>query len=76
MKTQRSADGTILNAAVLSAADVAHERVICPICMEKVFEMWPEGWDAHAAHTCKGLEGESPETRKPEFKSALRHLFR
>jgi hypothetical protein len=54
MKPQLSSTGTILNAAVLSAADVAHKRVLCPACMEKEFEMWPEGWDAHAAHRCKG----------------------
>ena len=76
MKPQVSPDGTILNAAVLTAQDVAHKRVMCPICMDMVFEMWPEGWDAHAAHRCKGLEGDTPEVRKPEFKKALGHLFR
>jgi hypothetical protein len=76
MKPQLSATGTILNAAVLTAADVAHKRVLCPACMEKEFEKWPEGWDAHAAHRCKGVEGDSPQTRKAEFKRVLSHLFR
>lgn len=76
MKAQLSTSGTILNAAVLTAADVAHRRVLCPVCMEKEFEMWPEGWDAHAARRCKGLEGTTPEARKAEFKRVLRHLFR
>ncbi len=76
MKPQLSADGTILNGAVLTAADVAHKRVLCPACMEKEFEMWPEGWDAHAAHRCKGMEGGTSEARKAEFKRVLGHLFR
>ncbi len=76
MKPERSSDGTILNAAVLVAADVAHQRVLCPACMDKVFERWPEGWDAHAAHRCKGLEEGTPQERKAEFKRALKRLFR
>jgi hypothetical protein len=44
--------------------------------MEKEFVRWPEGWDAHAAHKCKGLDGGSPESRKAEFKQRLGHLFR
>jgi hypothetical protein len=76
MKAQLSSDGTILNAAVLTADDVAHKRVLCPACMEKEFEMWPEGWDAHAAHRCKGLDTGTPQTRKAEFKRVLGHLFR
>jgi hypothetical protein len=76
MKAQLSSGGTILNAAVLTANDVAHKRVLCPACMEKEFEMWPEGWDAHAAHRCKGLEAGTPVMRKAEFKRALGHLFR
>jgi hypothetical protein len=76
MRPQLSSTGCILNAAVLTAADVAHKRVLCPACMEKEFEMWPEGWDAHAAHRCKGVEGDSPQARKAEFKRVLGHLFR
>jgi len=69
-------DGAIANAAVLSVDDVTHRRVVCPACAEKVFEMWPEGWDAHAAHKCGGLSGEAQEDRKAEFKASLRHLYR
>ena len=76
MKPQLSANGTILNAAVLTVGQVAHQRVLCPACMEKEFERWPEGWDAHAAHRCKGLDGQTPHSRKAEFKLALAHLFR
>jgi hypothetical protein len=76
MKPQHGSDGTILNAAVLVAEDVAQKRVLCPACMNKVFEMWPGGWDAHAAHRCAGLTGDSPEARKGEFKRVLGHLFR
>lgn len=76
MKPQLSSDGTILNAAVLTAADVVHKRVLCPVCMEKVFAMWPEGWDAHAAHRCGGVESGSPEDRKAAFRLAVGHLFR
>ena len=76
MKAQFSSSGVILNAAVLGAGDVAHKRVLCPACMEMEFEMWPEGWDAHAAHKCKGLEAGTPLSRKTEFKRVLNHLFR
>jgi hypothetical protein len=60
----------------LTASDVAHKRVLCPACMEKEFERWPEGWDAHAAHRCKGVDGDPPQVRKEEFKRVLKHLFR
>lgn len=76
MKVQRSTDGTILNAAVLTVDDVARERVLCPICMEKTFDRWPEGWDAHAAYRCQGLNEGAPEVRKAAFRGALGHLFR
>ena len=76
MKPQLSSDNTILNAAVLTAADVAHKRVLCPVCMEKVFAMWPEGWDAHAAHRCPGLEHGPIDARKAAYRKALGHLFR
>jgi len=76
MKVQRGSDGTILNAAVLTAAEVAHERVLCPACMDHSFTMWPEGWDAHAAHRCKGLDEGTAQARKAEFKRVLSHLFR
>jgi hypothetical protein len=76
MRPQHSSGGTILNAAVLVAADVVHKRVLCPACMDKEFERWPEGWDAHAAHRCKGLQEGTPQARKAEFKRVLGHLFR
>lgn len=76
MRVQRGSDGTILNAAVLSATEVAHERVLCPACMYQVFERWPEGWDAHAAHRCEGVNLGTPEERKAEFRRVLGHLFR
>jgi hypothetical protein len=76
MKAERGSDGTILNAAVLTAAAVTHERVLCPACMDMVFAKWPEGWDAHAAHRCKGLDAGNPQARKAEYKRVLSHLFR
>lgn len=76
MRVQRGSDGTILNAAVLSASELAHERVLCPACMLEVFEKWPEGWDAHAAHRCEGVNIGTPEERKGEFRRVLGHLFR
>ena len=76
MKPQLSSGGVILNAAVLTATDVVHKRILCPACMEKEFERWPEGWDAHAAHRCKGVDGATPQARKTEFKRVLGHLFR
>ena len=76
MKAVKDADGTILNAAVLHARDVVHKRVLCPACGQKVFVMWPEGWDGHAAWRCDGLGSESREDRKAEYKQTLGHLFR
>ena len=76
MRVQRGSDGTILNAAVLSPSQLTHERVLCPACMLEVFEKWPEGWDAHAAHRCEGVNLGTPEERKAEFLGVLGHLFR
>jgi hypothetical protein len=44
--------------------------------MYQVFEKWPEGWDAHAAHRCEGVNPGSSEERKIEFRRVLGHLFR
>ncbi len=75
----RNAEGFIINADELTEADiedVVHERVLCPACKDKVFEMWPEGWDAHAAGKCNGIEGATARERKANFKAKYRHLFR
>ena len=67
--------GTILNALVLTADQITHKRVRCPVCSMKDFAMWPEGWDAHAAHKCAGLDDGPAEQRKQQFHAATRHLF-
>ncbi len=76
MRPIRNDEGAIVNAAVLSAEEVAHERVLCPACAKMVFEMWPEGWDAHAEYKCEGVSGDTGEEHKADFKQALKHLFR
>jgi hypothetical protein len=76
MTPTRRADGSITNAAELSTADVVHQSVVCPCCTDFVFKMWPEGWDAHAAHRCAGLSAASVEERKREFKTRYEYLFR
>ncbi len=68
-------EGTILNAMVLTREQVTHKRVRCPVCASMDFEMWPEGWDAHAEHKCAGLDTAAPKARKLQFKAATRHLF-
>lgn len=73
---QRSSNGAILNPLELSVDEIVHQRVVCPACEEKIFEMWPEGWDAHAASRCTGVAGSSPELRKEDFKRRFKHLFR
>jgi hypothetical protein len=73
---ERSPDGVILNALELTPDDLAHQRVLCPACTEKTFAMWPEGWDAHAAHRCAGVQGETQAARKAWFKRQYGHLFR
>jgi hypothetical protein len=70
------AHGVIVNAAELTAADLAGKRVLCPGCGEKVFEMWPGGWDAHAAHLCRGALGATDELRKADFRKRFDRLFR
>ena len=47
----------------------------CPACGAHRFKRWPFGWDSHAAHRCNGLEAESPEARKAEFKKRFGSLF-
>lgn len=50
--------------------------VVCPACGEHTFQRWPWGWDAHAAHRCRGLMAEDPVARKAEYRTRFAHLFR
>lgn len=43
-------------------------KKVCPACHEHEFKRWPWGWDAHAAHRCKGLSKGTQEQRKAEFR--------
>lgn len=72
----RGPNGAIANPLELTVDQLVHQRVMCPACEQKVFEMWPEGWDAHAAHRCKGVAGATTEERKANFKSRFGRLFR
>lgn len=73
---QRTQDGTITNAADLTADQVVGQRVLCPGCKTMVFARWPAGWDAHAAQLCTGVAADEPERRKAEFKRRFGALFR
>ncbi len=66
----------IVNARDLTVDEIVHRAVLCPACREKVFEKWPEGWDAHAAHKCNRIEGNTPEERKKNYKAKYKHMFR
>ena len=76
MPIERSPDGTIMNARDLVADEVVREKVLCPACSEKVFQVWPEGWAAHAAFRCVGIRGNTKEERKVNFKKRFLYLFR
>ena len=49
------------------AAPGSHKHM-CPACKSKEFVRWPWGWDAHAAHTCVGIEGDTPDERKRVYR--------
>jgi uncharacterized protein (DUF433 family) len=68
--------GVISNAEELSVGQVVGKRVRCPACRMLVFRSWPEGWDAHAATRCRGINGSDAEARKAEFKRRYGQLFR
>jgi len=68
--------GVIINAEELSVGQVVGKRVRCPACRMLVFRSWPEGWDAHAAMRCRGINGTDAEARKAEFKRRFGQLFR
>jgi hypothetical protein len=68
--------GIIVNAEELSVGQVVGKRVRCPACRKLVFQSWPEGWDAHAATRCRGVQGANAEARKTEFKRRYAQLFR
>jgi len=68
--------GVIVNAEELSVGQVVGKRVRCPACRMLVFQSWPEGWDAHAATRCRGIQGATPSARKSEFKRRYAQLFR
>lgn len=69
-------EGVIVNAEELSVGQVVGKRVRCPACRKLVFQSWPEGWDAHSATRCRGVQGASAEARKTEFKRRYAQLFR
>ena len=69
-------DGAIINVLELRAAQVSHEKVLCPACHEFVFQKWPEGWDGHSGYKCSGLVASSIDERKAEFKDRFGFLFR
>jgi len=76
MSVQRNANGVIMNPAELAVDDVVGDRVLCPACGNKVFAVWPLGWDAHSGgHQCS-VVGASARERKAAFKEQFRHLFR
>lgn len=68
-------DGVITDANGLTAGEVAHKRVLCPACRDKVFSSWPAGWDAHVGFKCSGAKGANAEARKADFKYRFGHLF-
>ena len=68
--------GVIINAEELAAPQVVGRRVLCPACRGLAFRSWPEGWDAHAAHRCRGLSAGDAKARKAEFKRRFEALFR
>lgn len=70
------ADNVIVNAEELSVGQVVGKRVRCPACRMLVFQAWPEGWDAHSATRCRGIQGATPGARKSEFKRRYAQLFR
>ena len=70
------AQGVIVNAEELSVGQVVGKRVRCPACRALVFQSWPEGWDAHAATRCRGVQGATATARKSEFKRRYEQLFR
>jgi len=76
MTVRRTSDGVIINANELSVDEVVGDRVLCPACHDKVFQVWPEGWDAHAAHRCSGVSGSTDKERKVNFKRQWSRLFR
>ena len=41
--------------AIRRAPAVPSASFLCPGCGQKEFKRWPWGWDAHAAHACRGL---------------------
>ncbi len=51
-----------------------YERA-CPACESFQFRRWPWGWDAHAAHRCKGIPGSDPDRRKAIFRSRFGRLL-
>lgn len=75
MRIVRNAQGVIVNAAVLTADVVLHERVSCPACADKDFVDWPVGWDGHAK-VCAGVSASDELGRVAEFRTAVAHLIR
>jgi hypothetical protein len=56
-------------------ASMTDATVLCPACGRHRFKRWPSGWDAHAAHTCSGLNETEAQARKSEFRRRFSDYF-
>lgn len=74
-EAKRNEDGYIVNAEELTCDDVVGQKVLCPACSQPL-ELWPLGWDEHAAKLCGGIKPGEETARKQEYKTRFRHLFR
>lgn len=60
----------------LTYHEVNQRYVLCPLCKEHIFQMWPYGWDSHSEHKCLAIQQFPQNERKHEYKARLPHLFK
>ena len=73
---ERSETDVVLEAEGRTYESATRKQVACPACGQHEFTDWPWGCDAHAAHTCSGVDGASAQVGNEAYRVRSHIFFR